>query len=636
MKKRLLCALLAAAMCFGETLSASAVTVSGNDVEIEQTGTISENSTEVDAEKAGIGQIYPAVPLSKYYPSGKDLELQMYVTAKAIYSVEIVEVNGDNENRKWGLDQFKAPDASIDNETGVVSVKVTVPLSQFPTGNYRFKYWTGSDATTAQVSDFQVLKSIDKKVNSNITEITVSKAIYTGKSVKPAVKIVETEGDNVYTLVENKDYTYEVTSANKKEMGTATVTIRGIGNYMGVVTADFDITPQAPAITGAVCTGFNSAKITWNAVANANGYILERKTGTGNFAQVATLASGVTSYEDTTGLVTGETYYYRIVAKADSKTNANQYVESERNATGVAVKITPSSPKLISLESTSYNKLKLTWNTVNGATGYLVYQILADGSYKQVKTVAQPATGTQASATMTKLKAGQKYRYTVKAYTLAANSVTKIVSGCDTTGLSAKAKPATPAVTSVKATDYNKITVKWKKVTKAYGYYIYRKVADDEDATWKRIKKVRYGSTTSYVDTKAETGVKYIYAVKAYTKVNGKNVFSDMNKSEKGAKVVKAVPKKPVIKLTQWGRSIDVDINKVAGADGYVIYRKQGNGKYKKIGTIDAKKNADFTTYKDATVSYAKTYTYYVKAYKQTEESRVMSAKSKALTLTTR
>ena len=50
MKKRLLCALLAAAMCFGETLSASAVTVSTNDVEMEQTGTISENTTEVDAE----------------------------------------------------------------------------------------------------------------------------------------------------------------------------------------------------------------------------------------------------------------------------------------------------------------------------------------------------------------------------------------------------------------------------------------------------------------------------------------------------------------------------------------------------------------------------------------------------------
>lgn len=632
MKKRLLCALLAAAMCFGETLSASAVTVSTNDVEMEQTGTISENTTEVDAEKEkGTPNIivdeYPAETI----PVGKNSEVTIRVSVDTEYYVCVYNAEG----KDMGIGAKNRRSSTTPTEgSSYVKIKVPLQLDDLPVGTYTLKW--GVEDTERGSYDFKILKSLDAKDNKNIIKTDVSNVVYDGKTAKPNVTIIESMGDNSYTLVYKKDFDYKLTTDNQKDMGTVGIEIWGIGDYTGTITKTFDITPQAPAITGAVCTGFNSARITWNAVANANGYILERKTGTGNFAQVATLASGATSYEDTTGLVTGETYYYRIVAKADSKTNANQYVESERNENGVAVKITPSSPKLISLESTSYNKLKLTWNTVNGATGYLVYQILADGSYKQVKTVAQPATGTQASATMTKLKPGQKYRYTVKAYTLAANSVTKIVSGCDTTGLSAKAKPATPAVTSVKATDYNKITVKWKKVTKAYGYYIYRKVADDEDASWKRIKKVKYGSTTSYVDTKAETGVKYIYAVKAYTRVNGKNVFSDMNRSEKGAKVVRAVPKKPTIKLTQWGRSIDVDINKVAGADGYVIYRKVGNGKYKKIGTIDAKKNADFTTYKDATVSYAKTYSYYVRAYKQTDESRVMSAKSKALTLTTK
>lgn len=632
MKKRLLCALLAAAMCFGETLSASAVTVSTNDVEMEQTGTISENTTEVDAEKEkGTPNIivdeYPAETI----PVGKNSEVTIRVSVDTEYYVCVYNAEG----KDMGIGAKNRRSSTTPTEgSSYVKIKVPLQLDDLPVGTYTLKW--GVEDTERGSYDFKILKSLDAKDNKNIIKTDVSNVVYDGKTAKPNVTIIESIGDNSYTLVYKKDFDYKLTTDNQKDMGTVGIEIWGKGDYTGTITKTFDITPQAPAITGAVCTGFNSARITWNAIANANGYILERKTGTGNFAQVATLASGATSYEDTTGLVTGETYYYRIVAKADSKTNANQYVESERNENGVAVKITPSSPKLISLESTSYNKLKLTWNTVNGATGYLVYQILADGSYKQVKTVAQPATGTQASATMTKLKPGQKYRYTVKAYTLAANSVTKIVSGCDTTGLSAKAKPATPAVTSVKATDYNKITVKWKKVTKAYGYYIYRKVADDEDASWKRIKKVKYGSTTSYVDTKAETGVKYIYAVKAYTRVKGKNVFSDMNRSEKGAKVVRAVPKKPTIKLTQWGRSIDVDINKVAGADGYVIYRKVGNGKYKKIGTIDAKKNADFTTYKDATVSYAKTYSYYVRAYKQTDESRVMSAKSKALTLTTR
>lgn len=630
MKKRLLCALLAAAMCFGETLSASAVTVSTNDVEIEQTGTISENSTEVDAEKVTTNIIVDEYP-AETIPVGKNSEVTIRVSVDTEYYVCVYNAEG----KDMGIGAKNRRSSTTPTEgSSYVKIKVPLQLDDLPVGTYTLKW--GVEDTERGSYDFKILKSLDAKDNKNIIKTDVSNVVYDGKTAKPNITIVESIGDNSYTLVYKKDFDYKLTTDNQKNMGTVGVEIWGIGDYTGIITKTFDITPQAPAITGAVCTGFNSARITWNAVANANGYILERKTGAGSFAQVATLASGVTFYEDTTGLVTGETYYYRIVAKADSKTNANQYVESERNATGVAVKITPSSPKLVSLESTTYNRLKLTWNTVNGATGYLVYQILADGSYKQVKTVAQPATGTQASATMTKLKPGQKYRYTVKAYTLAANSVTKIVSGCDTAGLSAKAKPATPAVTSVKATDYNKITVKWKKVTKAYGYYIYRKVADDEDAAWKRIKKVKYGSTTSYVDTKAETGVKYIYAVKAYTRVDGKNVFSDMNRSEKGAKVVRAVPKKPVIKLTQWGRSIDVDINKVAGADGYAIYRKAGNGKYKKIGTVDAKKNADFTTYKDVTVSYAKTYSYYVRAYKQTDESRVMSAKSKALTLTTR
>ncbi|MBU5430597.1 hypothetical protein KQI22_11070 [Kineothrix sp. MSJ-39] len=632
MKKRLLCALLAAAMCFGETLSASAVTVSTNDVEMEQAGTISENSTEVDAEKE---KVTPNIIVDEYpaetIPVGKNSEVTIRVSVDTEYYVCVYNAEG----KDMGIGAKNRRSSTTPTEgSSYVKIKVPLQLDDLPVGTYTLKW--GVEDTERGSYDFKILKSLDAKDNKNIIKTDVSNVVYDGKTAKPNITIVESIGDNSYTLVYKKDFDYKLTTDNQKNMGTVGIEIWGIGDYTGIITKTFDITPQAPAITGAVCTGFNSAKITWNAVANANGYILERKTGNGNFAQIATLASGVTSYEDTTGLVTGETYYYRIVAKADSKTNANQYVESERNATGVAVKITPSSPKLISLESTSYNKLKLTWNTVNGATGYLVYQILADGSYKQVKTVAQPATGTQASATMTKLKAGQKYRYTVKAYTLAANSVAKIVSGCDTTGLSAKAKPATPVVTSVKATDYNKITIKWKKVTKAYGYYIYRKVADDEDAAWKRIKKVKYGSTTSYVDSKAETGVKYIYTVKAYTKVNGKNVFSAMNKSAKGAKVVRAVPKKPVIKLTQWGASIDVDINKVAGADGYVIYRKEGNGKYKKIATVDVKKNADFTTYKDATISSAKTYSYYVKAYKQTDESRVMSAKSKAIALTTR
>ena len=84
MKKRLLCALLAAAMCFGETLSASAVTVSTNDVEMEQTGTISENTTEVDAEKEA-ATIYPDGKVPTKFPN---IQLQYMMPKMKWYLIQ--------------------------------------------------------------------------------------------------------------------------------------------------------------------------------------------------------------------------------------------------------------------------------------------------------------------------------------------------------------------------------------------------------------------------------------------------------------------------------------------------------------------------------------------------------------------
>lgn len=628
MKKRLLCALLAAAMCFGETLSASAVTVSTNDVEMEQTGTISENATEVDAAgDATELAVYPDGDIACQYAWGHNAELKLLADPKKKNcSAVIYDENGER--------QYETLEQTGDAPSGRRYAEVTLDLkiAKLPVGKYKLKYWAGTETSNGNTVDIQISKSIEKSVRINISEPEISNIVYTGKEVKPVVKIVEKQKDKEYTLVEGKDFKWEFEEGgNTKELGTVKGKITGINDYMGEISGQFDIIPQTPAITSAVCTGYNSAKITWNAVPYVCKYVVERKAGNGSFAQIATLDEKTRGYEDS-NLSTGDTYYYRIVAQANSKSNANERVESERNANGVAIKITPSVPKLISLESITYNKLKLTWNAVDGATGYWVYQIKQDGSYKYVKTVAA-SSAAQVSTTIAKLRIGQTYRYTVKAYTLASDSVTKIVSSCDEKGLSAKAKPATPKVTSMKSTDYNKISVRWKKVTKAYGYYVYRREVGNEDSTWKRVKKVKYGSTTSTIDMKAETGVKYVYAVKAYTVVNGKKIFSDMVKSEKS---VRAIPKKPTYTAIQSGSSIDVNIKKVAGADGYYVYRKEGNGKYRRIATVDAKKNASVTAYKDNKIQIGKTYSYLVRAYKQTDESRVMSGKSKVLTLTTK
>ena len=65
----------------------------------------------------------------------------------------------------------------------------------------------------------------------NINEVTVrtdtSNKIYTGSPINTAILIT----DGTYTLIENKDYT--VSYKNNTNAGTATVTITGMGNYIG-------------------------------------------------------------------------------------------------------------------------------------------------------------------------------------------------------------------------------------------------------------------------------------------------------------------------------------------------------------------------------------------------------------------
>lgn len=62
---------------------------------------------------------------------------------------------------------------------------------------------------------------------------------YTGKAIEPALTIQ----DGSYTLVKDSDYKVEY--SNNVNVGQATVTITGIGNYTGTLEQQFSITPKS-------------------------------------------------------------------------------------------------------------------------------------------------------------------------------------------------------------------------------------------------------------------------------------------------------------------------------------------------------------------------------------------------------
>ena len=71
-------------------------------------------------------------------------------------------------------------------------------------------------------------------------QLTVADQTYTGAALKPAVTVYLGQTK----LIEGTDYT--VGYADNTDAGTATVTVKGMGNYAGTVKTTFKIAKQDP------------------------------------------------------------------------------------------------------------------------------------------------------------------------------------------------------------------------------------------------------------------------------------------------------------------------------------------------------------------------------------------------------
>ena len=135
---------------------------------------------------------------------------------------------------------------------------------------------------------------------------TIADQTYTGSPLKPAVVVKDGET----TLVENTDYT--LTYDNNLNVGTATVTATGIGNYTGTQTKEFAIVKADMVITvptaktGLVYTTQPQALATAGSVEGGELlYSLDNQTWT------ATVPTGTEAKE--------YTVYYKIEADANHK-----------------------------------------------------------------------------------------------------------------------------------------------------------------------------------------------------------------------------------------------------------------------------------------------------------------------------
>jgi fibronectin type 3 domain-containing protein len=181
----------------------------------------------------------------------------------------------------------------------------------------------------------------------------------------------------------------------------------------------------APGSVKAASASYNSVKITWAATSGATGYEVWRADTSGGTYK---LIKAVTALNYTnTSLTTGKTYYYKV--KAYRKAGTAKVYGSYSSA--VSAKPVPAVPGSFKAAKASASSIKLSWSSVSGANGYMIYRATSSaGKYTLIKTL------TSKTYTDTKLTKNKTYYYKVCAY--------KTVSGKKICGLFTAIKSAKP------------------------------------------------------------------------------------------------------------------------------------------------------------------------------------------------
>lgn len=373
------------------------------------------------------------------------------------------------------------------------------------------------------------------------------------------------------------------------------------------------IVPATPKLVAASAVSTSSAKITWEKVSGASGYLVycsETSTKTG-WKKIATVKSGSTVSYTQTGLTAGKAYAYTV--KAYRTVNGSN-IYSGYQSPGLLTCTTPNRPKLVSAVG-SYNSIKITWSKVSYATHYFVYRKVSTG-WKKIATV----TGNSVvSYTDTDVTLGSSYTYTVKASVKKTDGTWN--SAHDGNGISATVAPATPTIKGLSAVTCTSLKLTWSKVAGATGYRVYRKGPNDK--SWQNYTTIRNGSTVTFTDTGLTCGQTYTYTVRAYTTQNKKTVWSGYNTKGYSSQAKPAAPSLTnAYALSE--TAVRVSYGKVSDADGYIVYRKvNSESSWHKIATLT--KN-DITKYDDKNCKINTTYTYTVRAYKTVKKTNILSS----------
>lgn len=311
---------------------------------------------------------------------------------------------------------------------------------------------------------------------------------YTGYAITPDV-VVMMNGNLL-----NRGTDYVVSYSNNTNVGTATMTVTGIGSYSGTKTINYAI--EAKNIENCLTTAVGSYQYSGSSY-----------------------TPSVTVTDSSTGktLVAGSDYTITYSNNTNPGTASITLTALSKNYSGSKVipfKITSAAVSGLRTSSIKNNSMKLSWSKQEYADGYQI----CNSSNRVV------ATTTKNSYTVKGLTSCTTYKFKVRSYV--ENADGSVSYGNFSTAVSAKTLLNTPKLTA-KSTGKGKVALTWTKVSKATGYEIY--YSTKKDGIYTRLKTVSKSSSRKYVDSGLASGEKYYYTIRAYRTANGVKTYSNYN-----------------------------------------------------------------------------------------------------------
>lgn len=169
---------------------------------------------------------------------------------------------------------------------------------------------------------------------------------------------------------------------------------------------------------------------------------------------------------------------------------------------------------------------------------------------------------------------------------------------------------------------FDKIKVKWGKVTNANGYELY--YSTSKNGTYNKVTTVQAGKTLAYTHQNLTPAKTFYYKVRAYAQKNGVTSYSDYSEIQSVKTALQPVKLKSVSNYNY--KTLKISWSRNSESTGYFIYRStRANSGFKRIKTIKSNKTV---TYKDNTCTTGTKYYYKVVAYKKTTAKTYRSAAS--------